>query len=199
MSALPITVGGLAILKRNLDAYTEAYKALSAGVKVTTPSDITHCDVKTVSIDGSVRIERYSELGKPPKKQKTAMASAGTPALPRTGASLLKSKTFGAWTKIAADVGGRANVIKLCEQLLSEQPKENHEQALMWHVFKSFNDLERERVVAGTTAAIFDTFNNYKLFLADAETRLSHEPSSSAEDEGDEEEEESGSEAGDSD
>ena len=76
MSAPPITVGGLAILKRNLDAYTEAYKALSAGVKVTTPSDITHCDVKTVSIDGSVRIERYSELGKPPKKQKTAVGGA---------------------------------------------------------------------------------------------------------------------------
>ena len=46
------------------------------GVKVTTPSDITHCDVKSVSIDGSVRIERYSELGKPPKKQKTAVGGA---------------------------------------------------------------------------------------------------------------------------
>jgi hypothetical protein len=192
MSA-PTTVGGLAILKRNLAAYAKAYKTLQAGVKEKAPTVITHCDVETVSIDGSVRLERYSEFGNPPKKQKTAaVSSSGTPALPRTGTSLLKSKTFGAWAKVTADVGGRSNVIKLCEQLLLEQPKENHEQALMWHVFKSFNDLERESIVTGTTAAIFDTFKNYKIFLEDAKSRLSQEPASSADEEDDGDEEESG-------
>jgi len=53
-------------------------------------------------------------------------------------------------------------------------------------------DLERERIVTGTTAAIFDTFKNYKIFLEDAKSRLSQEPASSADEEDDGDEEESG-------
>jgi hypothetical protein len=58
MSGDPVTVGGLSILKHNLDAYAEAYKALSAAVKAKAASEITHCDLRTVSIDGSVDARR---------------------------------------------------------------------------------------------------------------------------------------------
>ena len=179
-----VTVGGLSILKHNLDAYAEAYKALSAAVKAKAASEITHCDVRTVSIDGSVKVERYSELGNPAKKQKTTAKTTGTPLAERSGPSLLKSKAFGGWDKITIDVGGHTNVVKLCQLLLGDEKKENHGQALMWHIYKScLNELERQKIVAGTTAAIFDTFKNYKLFLVTAKARLESRESEEEEEE----------------
>ena len=170
-----IPVQGVKALERRAVAFNTALTSLRKKRKEL-GGGFSEVTVEWVDMCGQKVTERFGEEHHA-KKKKTVGACIINPVpnnRPATAIDILKTASFGACHTLACDLGGKDAVYELCRAWMKDADiKSNFAQSLVWHYYKHTNELERNKIKAGTTAQeLFDTFASYKAFLLKAKTTL---------------------------
>lgn len=110
-------------------------------------------------------MERYGDVCPAPPKTKK-LKTGDTAAEPLTAYHAFQSKPFGARAVFSAALGGEGSYVELLQKLEANVQTTNVFQSLMCYYFQTCcNKLEKDQIVAGTTAASllpsFKTFNKF--------------------------------------